>query len=163
MLTYLLTPWSRVLLVLIIQNTVLWAISAFRVTYSIHLHNILNFEVECLSKILYQQNTNRHISPSSNLHCHHRENLWTNKESNYHCSGHAVQQISGPNFLGFKPELRFTHIFHNISSVRNNAWLFSVYHYLQLCLIRILTQKNFHYFSKHITVFPGKAYMKPST
>jgi len=37
-------------------------------------------------------------SHSSNLHCHHREKLWTHKESNWHCSGHAAQQISGPKF-----------------------------------------------------------------
>jgi len=63
------------------------------------------------------------------------------------------------NFLDLKPEIRVALIFRHISSLCVNAWLFSVYCYLQFCLIRILTQKIVHYFSKHVTMFPGKKYM----
>jgi hypothetical protein len=135
-----------ILHVVINQNTVLSAASAFRITHSIHLHAILNFEVECPSKFC----TIKIVIVASHIVIFIATSARTSeltKNQTVIAVGTPCNKSVAPNFLGLKPEIKVAHVFHHISSVCVKAWLFSVYRYSQLCLIRILTRKIFHYFS----------------
>jgi len=84
----------------------------------------MNFEVECSSKILYQQNTNRHIAVIFIATIVRSSELIKNQTDI--AVGMPRNKSVAQNFLGLKPEVRVAHISHYISSVYFNAWFFSV-------------------------------------